>query len=62
MTKIFETEKEIEVLADNGSSVAWVKCENPQGFSVFRDGSQSYVRMGWNDLTLDEQKAVEKFN
>jgi hypothetical protein len=60
MEKIFETEKEIEVLAGNGSAIAWVKGEDPKRFSVCR--GKKYQDMGWEELTLEEQIAVEQFN
>jgi hypothetical protein len=59
MEKIFEHKNEIEVKVGD-SFVWWKRVENPKHFAVCR--GEHYVEMKWNDLTLDEQKAVEKFN
>lgn len=61
MEKIFDSGKMLEVKV-GGSFVVWVRSEDPKEFSVCREGAEKYVRMGWNELTLDEQNAVEKFN
>lgn len=56
---VIDTGREVEVKVGS-TFVWWKRSEFPTSFSVCRE--KTYVEMDWADLTLDEQKAVEKFN
>ncbi len=59
MEKIIDVGTDLEVKVGE-TFIAWWRCENPKRFSVCR--GEKYVEMRWNELTLEEQIAVEKFN
>lgn len=60
ITKLADTGKEVEIEV-NGECLTFTRGEMPGNFWTTRGGN-GYVKTEWAELTIDEQKAVEKFN
>ena len=62
ITKLADTGNEVEIEV-GGECLMFTRGEDgiPRDFWTTRGGN-GYVKTNWNDLTLDEQNAVERFN